>query len=255
MDNNYYINKFKMKINKMSYEFNRLYQKLQIISSEQIYISNIFETYRNKVFEIENMLLKQSINLWDDDFILRDAIMVTMDLKTEEAKNILSDAADRLSKMPTIAIADRNLNKLPMMVIKPKINKFNKINESISNYNIMNNLKETLLTYYNDIPIEIYRPGDFNKSYIKMKKCIEQIGLDISLKEQEQDILNLISNKEKQCLEYHNNNNNKQDAPTTIDFLEIKDNIQDTKLTLESIKKYNNYNEISENVENSHKSR
>ena len=88
-----------------------------------------------------------------------------------------------------------------------------------------------------------------------MKKCIEQIGLDISLKEQEQDILNLISNKEKQCLEYHNNNNNKQDAPTTIDFLEIKDNIQDTKLTLESIKKYNNYNEISENVENSHKSR
>lgn len=252
MDNNYYINKFKIKINKISYEFNRLYQKMQIINSEQISISSIFETYRDKIFEIENMLSKQPINFWDDDFILRDAIMVTMDLKTKEAINTLSDAADRLSKMPTIAIADRNLNKLPMMVIKPKINKFNKINESISNYNIMNNLKETLLTYYNNIPIEIYRPGDFNKSYIKMKKCIEQIGLDSFLKEQEQEILNLISNKEKQCLEYHNN---KQDTPTTIDFSEINDNIQNTKLTLESIKKYNNYNEISENVENSHKSR
>ena len=87
--------------------------------------------------------------------------------------------------------------------MQKEIEKINEIKEYIKNYSIKENLIDTLIDYFENVPIEIMSPGDITIIYYKIKENIEALNLKVIDDEKEQDILKIVFKKEEKCIEYN----------------------------------------------------
>ena len=194
------LNEHKTNTNTMISESNEAIKAISKINKKYQEIGNIPEMYRDKVYDLYTDLSKQKIDFWEDDFLLRDAILFHLRLKTLESAVYVRIIMEKILLSPKITIKSRILNERQYKSLKKEIEEIKNIGEYITNYDLEKDLNETIIEYFENIPVLFENPQSITEKYQKMKQNIEEIGNLESLKEEE--IMKIIENKEEECLNY-----------------------------------------------------
>ena len=202
------LNAHKTKTNEMISETNRAIKALSQINNKYSSINNVSEIYRDKIYNIYSNFDKQSIDFWSDDFQLREAILFHLRLKSLESSVYLKIIMEKLLLLPNITANNIILNNLTYKKMGKTISEINKVGDYIVDYDLEKNLNETLINYFENIPVEFEKPQSITNKYQKMKKNIEKLGLVSILEEKEEEILKLIAEKEEKCKKYKENTDN-----------------------------------------------
>ena len=195
-------NKYKKDTNIMISETEQGLKVLNKINDSYSVLNNTPQIYMDKIYEIYNDLNKESIDFWSNDFILREAIIFHLKIKTLESIVYLRIILEKILLLPNITIKSKVLNKLTVKSMSKEIKEIKKIEEYIKNYDYKKDLIETLTEYFSNIPIEIMGPGDITKIYELMRQNIEDQKIEKILLPKENDILNIIEEKEQECEQY-----------------------------------------------------
>ena len=182
------LNKHKTDTNEMINENKKAIKTLTKVNPKYQSIDNIPKIYMDKIHEIYNDLNKESIDFWSNDFILREPILFHLKVKTFESTVHLKLILEKIILLPNITIKNPLLNEIVFKNMQKEIEKINEIKEYIKNYSIKENLIDTLIDYFENVPIEIMSPGD---------------NLKVIDDEKEQDILKIVFKKEEKCIEYN----------------------------------------------------
>ncbi len=190
------LNDHKIKTNELIGPINDVIKHLSNIDPMYSEIKNPVEIYRNKIFDIYNSLDKNSIDFWDDYFTLGDVIRYHLEEKMYyNVKDLLS--------LGTQVISKKGLRIIKRKANQGKVKEINNQNEYIKNYDIKDNIYETIIWYYQNIDITKFNPKEIVYLYINMKYCLKEIGLGSAIsKEQEKNIIKIITEKEKECKNY-----------------------------------------------------
>lgn len=202
------LNNHKTKTNTMISETSQAIKALSQINNKYSSINNVSEIYRDKIYNIYNNFEKQSIDFWGNDFQLREAILFHLRLKSLESTVYLKIIIEKIVLSPNIIVTSRALNNLTYQRMEKTINEINKIGDYIVNYDLEKDLNETLIDYFENLPVEFEKPQSITKKYQKMKNNIEKLGLTSILEEKEEEILKLIEQKEEKCQKYEENKDN-----------------------------------------------
>lgn len=197
------LNKHKTDTNEMINENKKAIKTLTKVNPKYQSIDNIPKIYMDKIHEIYNDLNKESIDFWSNDFILREPILFHLKVKTFESTVHLKLILEKIILLPNITIKNPLLNEIVFKNMQKEIEKINEIKEYIKNYSIKENLIDTLIDYFENVPIEIMSPGDITIIYYKIKENIEALNLKVIDDEKEQDILKIVFKKEEKCIEYN----------------------------------------------------
>ena len=195
-------NKYKKDTNIMISETEQGLKVLNKINDSYSVLNNTPQIYMDKIYEIYNDLNKESIDFWSNDFILREAIVSHLRIKTLESIVYLRIILEKILLLPNITIKSKVLNNLTVKRMSKEIKEIKKIEEYIKNYDYKKDLIETLTEYFSNIPIEIMGPGDITKIYELMRQNIEDQKIEKILLPKENDILNIIEEKEQECEQY-----------------------------------------------------
>lgn len=215
--NNNRLNNHKVKTNELITPIDSIIKHLSHIDPIYSKINNPVETYRDKIFDIYSSLEKQSIDFWSEEFPLGDLIRYHLE-------NKMYHNVEALLLVATEITSKKNIMPLRKKTKMSQITKLNTIDKYIKNYDINTNIYDTLIWYYNNIEVNKFKPKEIIYSYININLCLKKIGLEHSLsQEQERNILEIIEQKENECIEYNKKFN---------ELLELLKKINDQDKTL-----------------------
>lgn len=135
---------------------------------------NIAETYRNKILEIDQNLENKSIDFWDGIFELRKAIIFNLQEKLGIGIFNILKVANQVSLMATSETMTKTNKKRRARYITKAVYNLNTANSYIENYNLDNNINETLITYF----LNSEYKNNFYQIYSKMKENLKDLGLE-----------------------------------------------------------------------------
>lgn len=202
------LNKHKIECNKLSDIISRTTKLVQEIKPTTPDIINIAETYRDKIIEIDRELELQSIDFWSDSFELRDAIILHLKEKMGEGLTSVIYVGSKILAMSKAEFIKKSTRKRKNNKINNVALRSNKSNNYIENYNLKENINETLLTYFLNIDSELLRPNDLTKTYLKMKENARTLGIDKEINI-EPELIKLIEYKEQISENFETKSKNK----------------------------------------------
>ena len=186
-------------------------------------IDNIVETYRDKIYDIYTELEKKSIDFWSDEFLIGDLIRYYLEtIMYHSVEDLLSLATEVLSKKKRIFLG-KNVNNNNVLKELKESNKY------IKDYSINNNIYDTLIWYYSNIPVISFKPKEIIYSYIKIRNKLKLMDMGKLLtEEKEKNIIAIIEKKEVECLEYRKKYNQILNILKEIANKDEEPNIQDS---------------------------
>ncbi len=218
-NSNIKLNNHKTETNELIQLINQIIEHISKVNPRYSSINNVVITYRDKIFDIYSSLEKQSIDFWSNEFLLSDAILKHLEFKVYDNINLLLSLATDISK-------NRVLHK--KVIEQKRIKEIESINAYIKNYDIKNNLYETLVEYYSDIVVNQLKPKDTIFSYIIIQSCLKDLKMDNILnKEQKRKIIQIIEQRELECIKYRKNFQQ-------IELQEEKENPQPNKIQIKN---------------------
>ena len=115
-----------------------------LITNGTLYIDNIFEIYRNTIFNIAETFEKNGLIFWDDSYhILKITIIRILSDKLDEANIILYNLMVKFLKMPKIYHAF-NYYKTYLNKYQKEINEYKKLCIFLRNFSLKKELESIL---------------------------------------------------------------------------------------------------------------
>ena len=170
------LNNYKIETNKIVPSIEELTYNLNKINSKHINIENIGKAYTNKVYKIYTSLESKGIDFWSDDFELREAILNHLQTKLYYGAVLLKYIDIEILKGKAKSLENKRISITKISKMQSEIEKINKIAAAIKEYDINNNLEDTLIEYFVMMPEEDEQI-DLKASYEKMKENINEIGV------------------------------------------------------------------------------
>ncbi len=170
------LNRHQSECNGLSKRVKRIMRIINEIRANTKEMDNIAETYRNKVVEIDRDLEDQSIDFWSTSFELREAIIFSLKEKLEIGLSNMLYITTQIQSIETAEELSKTARRRKNKHINQSIFNFNNANSSIENYDIKDNINETLLTYF--LNSEDLTPNNIATIYLKMKENMKEIGIE-----------------------------------------------------------------------------
>lgn len=191
------LNKHKIECNQLNSKMTRTISIIKEIKPMCNQIDNIVISYSDKIYEIYSELEKNNIDFWDSSFELRDAIILHLKEKLGSGLENVITIGGKISSLQHSNDLSRSTKWRKNKQIKKAIERLHETNEYIQNYDIKENLNQTLLSYYKNMMPETLKENDLIVSYFKMKANIRQLGIENELI-CEPEIVSIIKIKEEQ---------------------------------------------------------
>ena len=219
------LDKHQTDCNGLSNRLNKTINLIKTIRPSTKDMHNIVAAYRNKVLEIDKELEQESIDFWDGDFELRKVVI----FKLQEYLGIGMSNILRVGEHVLSISKEKDMTKTTKKRKSRYINKaiFN-LDTAIAyieNYNIKDNINETLLEYF----INTEYKNNLFQIFSKMKENLEFLGL----KDQyfESEVLKIIEYREQ-----NKNNYNKDELLKELyENLENKEEINTDKIRVRTL--------------------
>lgn len=168
------LNNYKIETNKIVPSIDELTYYLNKINSRYINIENIGKAYQNKIYKIYSSLESKGIDFWSDEFELREAIISYLQRKLFYGAILLKYIDLEVLKGKTKTLINKKISISKTSKMQAEIGKINKLCTEIKEYDISNNLEDTLIEYFVITPLEDEQPN-LKSSYEKMKENIQKI--------------------------------------------------------------------------------
>ena len=192
------VNEHKTETNELIKIIERIIKNISKLNPIYAEIDNAVETYRDKIYSIYTKLEKQSIDFWSDEFVVGDLIRWHLEtIMYYNVENLLSLAKNICSKKTRLIF--RNIVDIKT---RRALKELKESNNYIKEYDINKNLYDTLIWYYNSIPVLSFKPKEIFYSYIIIRNQLNLLGMGQFINEdKEQQLIEIIKEKEAECLE------------------------------------------------------
>lgn len=170
------LNRHQSECNGLSKRIKRTTRIINEIRPNTKEMDNIAETYRNKILEIDRELEDQSIDFWSKDFELREAIVFSLQEKLAVGLSNILHVATQVMKLSTTEEITKTAKRRRNKYINEAILNLYNANSSIKNYNIKDNINETILIYF--LKSENLNSDNIAKKYLRIKEIIKKLGIE-----------------------------------------------------------------------------
>ena len=161
-----------------------------LLSSLKLDLPNIVETERNKIFQIIEELESYKLNLWDDGFVLRDAILCYFSLKVisslEGFKNLETSFLD--------------IFKTKDAFLKPAVDHYIKCNNDINSFNLREDFYKIACNYSQAIYPASKYIGEFFDMYDSFYAVSDIVDPVENDEYNDSVLLDILGTKEADCL-------------------------------------------------------
>ena len=146
------LNDYKIETNQIISGIGETTYYLNSIKSRYINAENIGKSYENKVYKIYTDLEKKGIDFWSDEFEFREAILSYLQTRLFYGAIILKNIELNILDNKLKSLVNKRISIGKTSKIMSELEKIHVANEKIIEYDIDNNLLDTLIEHFIIMP-------------------------------------------------------------------------------------------------------
>ena len=183
-------NLFITRSNFMESKVDEVINEIGKISYGNISLKNYVETYKRKVFDLEELFKIHGLSYFGqerNEVTIRLAISNYLTTEMLEMSEMLNIIVDKLKGL-NILYLNKTTSKLANIIIDRYVKAYQNKLEEISEFSLENNLKDILLEKLLDDRYYMYKEGDFVDFYNEMYMVMNKLGFEQTFDEIDEEM-------------------------------------------------------------------